>query len=319
MIRLAAPVAVLLALAACDGPSSMLAGAGPEAAAVEALFWPMLVGAAVIWAAVIALALHAARTRPHPGRERTAELFVIWGGMVLPAVLLVALLVAGLLLLRDLGALRADLRISVEGEQWWWRVAYETPQGPIRSANEIRLPQGRTAEFALRSDDVIHSFWAPALGGKMDMIPGRTTTLRLTPTRTGRWAGSCAEFCGLAHAQMRFAVVVLPPAEFDDWAAAEASPARNASEAGRAVFASAGCGACHTIRGTAAAGLAGPDLTHLAARETIAAGILPLTRDNLRAWIRNPAGQKPGALMPGFPDLATERMEVLLDYLAGLT
>jgi len=319
MIRRAATAAALLALAACDGPASMLAGAGREAAAVEALFWPMLAGAAIIWAVVIGLALHAARAPPHPEREDTAELFVIWGGMVLPAILLTALLVAGLLLLRDLGTSRADLTVTVEGEQWWWRVAYETPQGPISSANEIRLPLGRTAEFALRSDDVIHSFWAPALGGKMDMIPGRTTTLRLTPTKPGRWAGNCAEFCGIAHAQMRFAVVVLPPAEFDAWAAAELAPARTASEAGRAVFASAGCGACHAVRGTEAAGLAGPDLTHLAARATIAAGILPLTRDNLRAWIHNPAGQKPGALMPGFPDLPPERMEALLDYLAGLT
>lgn len=318
--RIAALSVCALLLGGCEGAHSMLEGAGTGAAAVERLFWVMLAAAAVIWAGVMALAFHAARIKAQPEREDTAEKFVLLGGVVFPTVTLIALLVAGMLLLRGMIGGEPDLHVAVEGEQWWWRVDYRTPDGDVSTANEIRLPLGQTVELSLTSTDVIHSFWAPALGGKMDMIPGRTTTLKLTPVEAGRWGGVCAEFCGIAHAQMRFEIVVLPPEEFAAWLAAEARPAAPAASAdGQQVFLSAGCGACHAVRGTPAAGTAGPDLTHLAARATIASGIVPLTRDQLRAWIDDPDAVKPGALMPAFPDLAPAQMEALLDYLTGLT
>lgn len=309
---------VLLALSGCDSRTSMLAGAGRDAILVERLFWIMLAAAVVIWAAVNGMAFYSSRATARPDRESTARLFVLWCGMVIPSVVLISLLVGGMFLLRDMRSARPDLALAVDGEQFWWRVTYDTPQGPVVTANEIRLPQGRTAGLTLASTGVIHSFWAPALGGKMDLIPGRTNRLTLTPVEPGRWGGNCAEFCGTAHAQMRFEVEVLPAADFDAWLAAEARPARIVSDEGLAVFTSAGCGACHTIRGTQAAGTAGPDLTHFASRHMMAAGVLPQDRAALRAWVRDPDTLKPGALMPAYPDLPDDRMEPLLDFLAGL-
>src|SRR5690606_33365747 len=113
----------------------------------------------------------------------------------------------------DIGA-----RIEVSGEQWWWRVRYRLPQGEtVETANEIRLPAGERAEFILTSPDVIHSFWIPSLGGKVDMIPGRTTALVLQPVKPGIYRGACAEYCGTAHALMNFMVVVMKPDEFNRW------------------------------------------------------------------------------------------------------
>lgn len=315
--RVAAPL-TLLALAACDTPTSMLAGAGRDAVLVERLFWIMLAAAALIWVLVNGIAFYAARTEANPERERVARLFVVWCGMIVPTVVLVALLVGGMLLLRDMRGPRPDFEVNIDGEQFWWRVGYDTPAGRVVTANEIRLPAGRTVGLALSSTGVIHSFWAPALGGKMDLIPGRTNRMTLTPLEPGRWGGNCAEFCGTAHAQMRFEVEVMPAPDFDRWLAAEAAPAQVASDAGLAVFTSAGCGACHAVRGTGNAGTTGPDLTHLASRRTMAAGILPLDRETLAAWIRDPDAMKPGALMPAYPDLKDDAMQPLLDFLTGL-
>src|SRR3546814_18234349 len=138
-----------------------------------------------------------------------------------------------------MGSLRSEgegLRLAVTGEQWWWRVSY-SPEGGgdvVHSANEIRLPAGRRAELLLDSPDVIHSFWIPPLGGKMDMIPGRTTRLVLEPERPGDYRGACAEFCGTSHALMAFSVTVMEAAAFDEWLAAEAAPAAAPGTIGRA-------------------------------------------------------------------------------------
>ncbi len=144
---------------------------------------------------------------------------------------------------------------------------------PIATANEIRIPAGRPIVFTLQSADVIHSFWVPNLGGKMDMIPGRTTHLRLQADQPGVFRGQCAEYCGGPHALMALEVVAMPPAEFEAWlqgqARPAAEPASEAAERGRELFLAAGCGACHTVRGTAAAGTVGPDLTHLGSRRSV--------------------------------------------------
>lgn len=153
---------------------------------------------------------------------------------------------------RPVGA--AAVQIEVVGEQWWWRVIYRDDEGRrIESANEIRIPVGREVEFKLTSADVIHSFWVPNLGGKLDMLPGRTTTLRLSADRPGVYRGQCAEYCGGAHALMAMEVVAVPEADFTAWLAAEATPAPPPADEiqrrGQALFAAAGCGACHAVRG----------------------------------------------------------------------
>ena len=286
---------------------------------MEQLFWVLVIGAAVIWTLVIGAAVYAHRRQVDPSLEKQARQFIIWGGAVIPTVVVCALLVWGLVILRDITTKEGDLTVRVDGERWWWRVIYETPEGDVVTANEIRLPVDNTALFKLTADDVIHSFWVPALGGKMDMIPGRETELTLTPVETGSWGGLCAEFCGGAHALMRFDAIVMEEAAFDDWLAHEASPAEVAQDdAGLGVFLDEGCGACHTIRGTEAVGPVGPDLTHLASRERLGAGIYDMTPENMARWITDTHEMKPDIDMPPYPNLDGARLDQLVAFLMSL-
>jgi cytochrome c oxidase subunit II len=211
----------------------------------------------------------------------------------------------------------------VIGEQWWWRIRYEPAEGePVELANEIRLPVGQPVEFELESPDVIHSFWIPPLGGKMDMIPGRTTRLLLHPTRTGTFRGACAEYCGTSHALMAFDVVVSEEAEFNGWLEQQRRPVAESSEsivnAGRELFFLNGCAACHSIRGTEARGVVGPDLTHVGSRLSIGAGIVPNGPEGFRRWIAQTDKVKPDVRMPHFGMLPPEELESLSAYLESL-
>ena len=312
----------LVLVAACSGDQSALAPAGVEAERIATLFWTMLFGGGIIWLLVIGAAVYASRLRPRPQGESIANALMIWGGVVAPTLILTGLLTYGLVLMPALRAPGDGLRVNVSGEQWWWRVSYVVPgrAEPVTSANEIRLPIGRRIEIELTSPDVIHSFWIPSLGGKVDMIPGRVNRLVLEPTRAGEFRGICAEFCGTSHALMAFSVVTMEEAAFADWLAREAQPALRpgASVAGQELFLQVGCGACHAIRGTEAAGAIGPDLTHLASRPTLAAGALPNTHEALVRWITQAETVKPGSLMPSFGGLPDEHVEAIATYLAGL-
>lgn len=316
--------AISLAVA-CDGPQSALAPAGAEADRLSDLFWAMTIGAVVIWAAVVALSLYAVYFRKRAITEKAATRLVVGGGVIFPTVVLAGLLVYGLAMLPGLlePAPQGSLRVHVVGNQFWWRVRYERPGAkPVELANEIRLPAGQPVDFILESQDVIHSFWIPSLGGKMDMIPGRTTRLTLRPLKQGVYRGTCAEYCGASHALMAFAVVVEEPAAFDRWLSAQAAPAAPPSTAaaarGRDVFLSSGCGACHTVRGTAADGVTAPDLTHVGGRRTIAAGILETTPDRFTQWVSHPERIKPGVWMPHFTMLPEAERVDLGVFLAGL-
>ena len=171
----------------------------------------------------------------------------------------------------------------------------------VVSANEVRVPVGERVEFVLESPDVIHSFWIPPLGGKMDMIPGRTNRLSLQADRAGTFRGQCAEYCGVSHALMAFTVLAMPAAEFQDWLEDARRPADGARRPGLEIFEANGCGACHTIRGTAAGGAVGPDLSHLGGRGSIGAGVLPMSAASIARFITEPEAVKPGVAMPGYP------------------
>ena len=322
-VLLLAPL--VLALTACSGPQSALDPAGEGAERIASLFWIMVAGAALIWILVIGAVFYATRVAPeHRHAERTGSLLLLWGGLVVPTAVLAGLLTWGLALMGDLRAPGDGLEIAVSGEQWWWRVDYHMPGGdaPVASANEVRLPRGQRVEIELSSPDVIHAFWIPSLGGKVDMIPGRVNRLVLEPTRTGIFRGVCAEFCGESHALMAFSVEVMEPAAFEQWRARQAegaaAPATPEAADGQALFDQVGCGACHAVRGTAAAGTIGPDLTHLADRATLAAGILPNDRDALVRWIGHAETIKPGSRMPSFGMLPQDHVEAIAAYLEGL-
>jgi cytochrome c oxidase subunit 2 len=216
-----------------------------------------------------------------------------------------------------------SLVISVSGEQWWWRVRYLLPGGEaVELANEVRLPVGEPVQFRLESPDVIHSFWIPSLGGKMDMLPGRLNLLTLEPTRTGVFRGACAEYCGTAHALMSFKAVVQERPDFDAWLARQREPAAPPVGAtatrGRDVFLASGCGACHAVRGTEADGAIGPDLTHVGGRLGLGADTLPNEEADFLRWISHTQAVKPGVHMPAFGMLPEEDLQALASYLDGL-
>lgn len=319
-----AVVLMLLMLPGCGGIQSALQPAGENAQAVADLFWLMGGATLVIWLGVVLFAIHATLIDPTRHDVRTARFIIVGGGVVFPVIVLTALLIHGLRLMPDTrAALPAEsLRIEVSGEQWWWRVRYRHEGQSVATANEIHLPVDEPAEFILTSPDVIHSFWIPSLAGKMDMTPGRTTRLVVTPTKTGTFRGACAEYCGASHARMNFIVVVHERDAFDRWLENEAMnampPANPKARRGEDVFMHNGCGACHTVRGTAANGRIGPDLTHVGSRLTIAAGTLPNDPAAFRHWLENSRQIKPEVHMPAFGMLADVDLDALAHYLDGL-
>lgn len=276
-------------------------------------------------------------------------------------------------------AIPSALQVEVIGHQWWWEFRY--PQYGVITANELYLPVGRTANFALTTKDVLHSFWIPQLNGKRDLISNHTNYIWFTPDSSFAWNGFCAEYCGTSHANMRFKVFTVTPTEFDSWiahqksnavgsapapaadtskAAAQAvsqkststgastpaganakppvaTPVMNVSDTssstyprnklpewvipktptpvaltfdqnasgdatrGATLFKTAPCIACHTIKGVpTAAGIVGPNLTHVGSRTTIAGGLYPNDPRHLQLWIKNAPAMKPGSLMPLF-------------------
>lgn len=311
-------------LAACDRQQSALNPAGVGAQSIAELFWWMAGGALLIWAAVMGIAFYATRAHPEAHGIRGARWLIIGGGIVFPVVVLTGLLIYGLMLMPPLrSAENVTLRIEVAGEQWWWRVRYETEAGDkVELANEIRLPVGERVAFSLTSPDVIHSFWIPSLGGKVDMIPGRTNELVLEPTRTGTFRGACAEYCGTSHALMNFPVMVMPRDAFDDWLAEQAEPAQapgsQLQQDGLRAFLANGCGACHSVRGTEADGTIGPDLTHVGSRLSLAAGTLPADVEAFQRWIGHTGTIKPDVKMPAFGMLPDDQLNAMAHYLKGL-
>lgn len=202
---------------------------------------------------------------------------------------------------------RDALVIDIVGKQWWWEVKYFDGKDTIRTANEIHVPTGREIHLRLLSDNVLHSFWVPQMGGKRDLIPNRVNHLVFTvdTAATGVYLGQCAEFCGDSHALMKMRMVAHTPEGFQQWLRNEASPAVQPTDSASAValggqlFNQVGCAGCHVIRGKeGAVGILGPNLTHLASRRTIAGGIMDNNAANLNRWINDPVGVKPGSKMP---------------------
>ncbi|KQW66932.1 cytochrome C oxidase subunit II [Phenylobacterium sp. Root77] len=307
-------------------PPPALDPAGPFAATVNTLSWVLFAGGGAVLALVV-VALALALLGPRRWRRRLGGTWLVWtGGLAFPVVVLSALLIYGLSLNSRLSETPrpGEMRVRVTGEMWWWRVAYLDSQGreALQDANEVHIPVGRPVVFELDSADVIHSFWVPRLGGKKDMIPGRRNILRLQADAPGVYAGQCAEFCGGPHALMGFVVVAHDPAAFEAWRAARAGGAKAPEDPqalrGAEVFAAAGCGACHTVRGAGANGLAGPDLTHVGARRTLGAGILPNNRGTLAGWVADSQAIKPGNRMPSYPVLTGQDLNALAAYLEGL-
>ena len=289
--------------------------AGPAASSIGDLLWAMTALGTVIFlifCAGLAYALfHRSRNLHPPGPEserRSARVILLLGGLI-PGLILVPLFIwtVQTLAALDPASRPPDLVVDVVGKQWWWEVRYRdsVPGRNFTTANELHIPVGRRVELRLASTDVIHSFWVPELHGKTDLIPGRENVTWIEADRPGEYGGQCAEYCGMQHAQMGLLVVAHEPAEYEAWAARQresaAEPADSVGRLGQRAFLASACARCHAVRGTPAGGTAGPDLTHVASRRTLAAGALPNTPGHLAGWIANPQALKPGSRMPPVP------------------
>ncbi len=303
-------------------PPAVFDPAGPYSEPVTALAWALLLGGTavllVVLAALWAALFGSAKLKARLGGERAIWIL----GFAFPAVVLTGLLVWGLMLTSSLSATRVtgqEMRVKIIGEMWWWRVHYQDEEGreTLRDANELHIPVGTPVLLELEAADVIHSFWVPRLGGKMDMIPGRTNRLLIQADKPGIYKGQCAEYCGGPHALMGFIVVAHAPADFARWRASRL-PASEGKGPGLSLFLSSGCAACHTIRGTPANGLAGPDLTHVGSRQTLGAGILPNNPGTMAGWVADAQAIKPGNRMPAYHQFGGEELRALSDYLVTL-
>lgn len=307
-------------------PPPALHPAGEFAGAIEVVSWGLFIMAGLVLAIVLA-SLGLALFGPRRWRRRLSAETLVWvGGLAFPVVVLSGLLVWGLSVTQRLAQepQPGEMRVRVTGEMWWFRVAYLDAQGRevLQDANEVHIPTGAPVTFELEAADVIHAFWVPRLGGKLDMIPGRRNILRLQADEPGAYGGQCAEYCGGPHALMGIVVVAHEPAAFEVWRArrmaAAPAPAQPLTTLGAQVFSNAGCGACHTIRGTDANGLAGPDLTHVGSRRTLGAGILPNNQGTMAGWIGDSQAIKPGNRMPAYPVLRGDELRAVAAYLGSL-
>jgi cytochrome c oxidase subunit 2 len=353
-------VALLLMACDADARQSTFGTAGPVAEKQLLLFnvllWVM-VGVFVLVEGALLYAAIRFRRRPGQGLPNqihgNTPLEVTW--TIIPTILILGLGAWSVLTLFELdqppASAAADaLEITVTGHQWWWEVQYPNADGNgkiVTTANELRVPVGRVVLVNLRSDDVIHSFWIPKLAGKVDVVPTRSNRMWFQADETGRFYGQCAEFCGIAHAQMKFRVQVLPQEDYDAWVAGYGQPPQLSADAqrGQQIFnGEGGCIVCHTASGPddpsvvagrvqgflqTEVGIApGPNLTDLATRETFAAGLAELNRENLRRWLTNPDDIKPGNHMAqraniyqtpnGNTRLSQDQVSALIEYLLSL-
>ncbi|MBT2303380.1 c-type cytochrome [Variovorax paradoxus] len=282
---------------------SALHAAGPVAETLLGVSTVLVLGATLIFVAVMALLALAVRRR---GGQVNARWWVLGGGVVFPTAVLAALFAYSEWHKPPwrIAPPKDALIVGVTARMWWWELRYRDPAtgAEIVGANEIRIPVGRPVYFGLSSADVIHSFWVPALGGKMDMLPGRVQHLQLQADRPGTWRGQCAEYCGDQHARMALHVVAEQPAVFDAWLAAQARPAAASSspeiERGREAFLAHRCNACHTVRGVSEESRLGPDLTHVGSRLYLGAGTVANDAAGLAQWVAHTQQLKPGARMP---------------------
>ena len=314
--------AILLAVAGCGGPfpQTTLAPRSDLGVTVDTLFTSIFWWAVVVFVIVEGLLLFVIiRYRHRAGGGKPSALHghtaLEIGWTLAPALILVFIAVPTMRTIFATAARAPEgaLRVEVVGHQWWWEFRY--PDLGVLTANELHLPRGRPVQLEMTSADVIHSFWAPGLGGKRDLTPGRVTRIAFTADSLGEVAGQCAEFCGASHANMRLRVFVQSDSAFQAWVAHQREPAAVPAPP---AFAHGACIACHTIAGVPQArGTVGPNLTHVGSRSTLAGATLPNTAEWLRRWIADAPSLKPGSLMPAMP-LPDDQLAALVAYLQSL-
>lgn len=318
------------------GRHHMLHSAAPQAGHIEWLYWVIFWVLFAVFVLMIAAFMAAgAKTRvvadiPLPILEKDEEKERRAGWAVASAIGITVVTLFIVLVLSVVTGKRVEgltsknpLTIQITGHQWWWEVTYPNPQADqaVTTANEIHVPVGTPVVVLTNSKDVIHSFWAPNITGKRDLLPGYSSAFWFEVDKVGIYHGQCAEFCGLQHAHMGFSIIAESVDEFQAWQQQQLKPAAEppTSEAlrGRDVFLTHACLMCHTIRGTDAGSHLGPDLTHVASRNMIAAETLPNTAGALAGWVVDPQRIKPGTQMSPNP-LAPDDLQAVVTYLQTL-
>jgi cytochrome c oxidase subunit 2 len=320
-------------LTACvnNGPQDALKPAGPDARKLDTLFKPVFWIAVVVFVLVEGLVLYCvirfkARSDDDAPVQVHGNFRAELGWTIAPAILLLVVGVFTIKTIFDVNRVPkgADVvQVDVTGHRWWWE--YQYPGIGVTTANELHIPVGRPVAITLTSGDVIHNFWPPRLAGKVYAIPGRHNHMALQADKPGVYYGQCAEYCGASHANMRLRVVAMSATDWDTWVRDQkAGPATSASTTtstdpaaqGAALFLSKGCAGCHAISGFAA-GNVGPNLTHLQSRDCFAGCLFDMNDQNLRRWLRNPPGEKPGSVMPNL-NLSETEITQLIAYLDTL-
>jgi cytochrome c oxidase subunit 2 len=339
-------------LAACgttdpaDFPQDALSPEGPTARLADDLWrivFPVAVGVFVLVQGLILVAVFRFRARPEQGDELPKQVAgntrfeILW--TAIPAAILAVIAVPtvqGIFALASEPDPAERIDVRVIGKQYWWD--FEYLDTGVVTANELVIPVDTPVyleldgigEYELADGTVtrpanlvLHSFWVPRLAPKLDYVPNHRNYLTIEAERAGTYRGQCAEFCGLSHANMRFLVRAYEQDEYDDWLAAQAEPAAEAAGAVAegSELVGANCLICHSIQGHPQnrGERIGPNLTHLMSRETFASGIFDLDdTEQLRRWIRNAPGEKPGAQMNPFPDLGDEDLDAIIAYLRTL-
>jgi len=308
-------------------PQNTLDPQGPVARQLDDLVDPVFVIAGIIFVLVNFLVLlvvvkYRRRSEDDSPKQVHGNAKLELGWTIAPAVILavVGILTLGVIFdINERPAAAEALNVTVTGHQFWWEYEYENG---ITTANELHIPTGRKVSLDLESDDVVHAYWPPKLAGLLDVVPGRTNHMVIEADKPGVYDGQCAEFCGMSHANMYLKVVAHTPEDFDDWVQANTADPREVSaltgEAaeGASLFRTKGCASCHTVKGYSA-GEFGPDLTHLQQREWFAGAMFEMTDQNLRKWLRDPPGEKPGATMPNL-ELTEDEITKLIAYLDTL-
>jgi cytochrome c oxidase subunit 2 len=338
LVQCAFALGAMLCFSSCGGIQNSINPAGPQANSLSRLWWLMFIVCSIVFVAVMIALLLALRNQtrepqyastpilePPQQEERRCRNVVLSAVTITVIILFVFLIVsfsAGRSLTADL-AQKNGLSIELTGHQWWWEVRYQDVDASniFTTANEIHIPVGVPVTFSLKGGDVIHSFWVPNLAGKKDLIPGKINTIWLQADKPGVYRGQCAEYCGLQHAQMALWVVAEPQEQFNAWrqnqTQTSVQPTSDSQKHGQQVFLTSTCVMCHAINGTRAGSNSGPNLTHVASRNTIAAATLANTRDHLAQWIKDSQSVKPGNKMPQ-NNLAESDLQSLLDYLQSL-
>jgi cytochrome c oxidase subunit 2 len=330
-----------LSLLGCGVAQSTLQGSGPASARISHLSWFMtilfLIITVIMWT-LVGWGFYRRRgtlAEHEPVTANGGQIWIAIGGVAVPLIVLSVLFVLGLNLLTDFpihgmhgGMASAQMTMKPEiriiGHQWWWEVQYlnDDVSKEFTTANEIHLPAHRPVNIEVVTRDVMHSFWIPALHGKVDLIPGHPNYIRLEASQAGSYTGQCAEFCGAQHANMRLLAIAQEPEDYEAWLEAQRRPGSEPQEqdaiAGKQIFLAGPCSMCHTVRGTMAGGSVAPDLTHIGSRQYLAANSFPNNDAYLEAWITHAQSLKPGAQMPDLTQFSGEQLHDLVAYLRQL-